>query len=165
MDDLGCVRVVNAHQRLIALDLHKPLIDGKGADGRRQVAAVCRVIDHGLSDRDLGKGVIQIGPLNGRRADDHSLGKGGNTAPHAIQLTTVNIRAADSGEEDTVPQAGVSRQVAVMKEDPLAGSATHEDCGIFKLCHWTYFLFCFSCCGSPSFETALTRPLRMRIIV
>ncbi|MNT52326.1 hypothetical protein D3C72_1893480 [compost metagenome] len=83
--------------------VHQPGVNGEGAGGGGEVAAVAAPVHEGLVDGDLAVEVVHvvIGLL--APGEDHALGGGGGGAPHAVHVGRVGIRAADDAQEECIP--------------------------------------------------------------
>ncbi|MNH14670.1 hypothetical protein D3C79_742670 [compost metagenome] len=90
--------------------IHQPGVDGEGAGGGGEVAAVATPVDEGLVDGNLAVEVVHV--VIGLLAfgEDHALGGGGGGAPHAVHVGRVGIRAADDAHEERIP--GRARHLA-----------------------------------------------------
>ena len=117
------------HGDAVASRPHQSTMDGEGADGGAEVAAVAAPVDDGLADGDLAEPVVDVAVGAGAGThDDHLAGAGGGAA-HAVYLLLVGVGAADHAHQDTVADGGVGGKVGGQEEHTLAGAAAHVEGG------------------------------------
>ncbi|MDT4861584.1 hypothetical protein FQZ97_961950 [compost metagenome] len=102
-------------------------VDGEGAGGGGQVAAVAAPVDEGLVDGDLAVEVVDVVLGLAALRQDHALAGAGGGAAHAVDVRRIRIGAADHAHEQLV--AGFTRNLAALgqvlqaEEHALAGAA------------------------------------------
>ena len=117
--------------------IDQPGMDGEGASGGGQVAAVAAPVDEGLVDGDLAVKVVDVVVRLAAFRQDHALGGRRGGAAHAVDMRAVRIRATNHPHKQLV--AGSARDLAALRqvlqaeEHALAGTATHVGGGNLDL--------------------------------
>ncbi len=112
-------------------------MDGEGARGGRQVAAVAAPVHERLVDGHLSVKVVDIVVGHAGLGQDHALGGGRGGPAHAVDVGGVRVGAADDAQEELVAGcAGLlasGGQVLQAEENAFAGAATEVGGGDFDL--------------------------------
>jgi hypothetical protein len=82
--------------------IHQPGMDGEGAGGGGQVAAIAAPVHKGLVDGDLAVEVVHIVVGHAALGQDHALAGAGGGAAHAVDVGGVGVGAADDAHEQLV---------------------------------------------------------------
>ena len=120
-DDLARVGVVDAHGRIAGRS------DGGPGPRRPRTARPPRTCCRNCRsnrrardlDRDLREGVVHVGIVAARRADDADFRQRGDAAAHAVELPPVGVGRAHDGEEDRRPGVAVGGQIACAEHHRL----------------------------------------------
>ena len=114
---------------------HQALLDRERPDGRGEIAAARRPVDHRLVDRDRAEQEIDVAARLPRARDEHDLARARRGASHAVDMLAIGVGRADHPQQHAVAHGGVPRQVLLAEEHALAGAAAHVDRGDRALAH------------------------------
>ena len=129
----------------------QPVVDGKRAYRRGQVAAVAAPVDERLVDGHLAEQVIHVVVCTVALGQNHRLAGTRGGAAHAVGVFAIGVRAADDPQQQLVAgfagHLGHVWQIGEAEENAFAGAATHVSGRDFDLGYMGHgaFLFCWLC--------------------